>query len=1123
MDLEKINVQIIMIAQFQYIHRKNTLPKFAITICILLLVGCTQTQQSSQQSQIDSSESVIDDVNQNQVSEALTETYCEYEFSSEPANLALNVPKNSEIEINSNHLMDFTDHQISVTGAVSGDIPVTTRHSSAANTRSIRFTPSQEFSRGERITVSFHIPMDACGLEINEPYIVQFVTETEGFVPNFFDSGQRIYTGCDEHVRFDLFDYDPTEPTGVYVTNNCVSPVTGPSSLLVNNGAGYFQPSETHFLNSVNNKVSAVGDINSDGLHDLVTKYEPCNTSYADGGDTFWRSHETLSAESTLAEGFYGCSLTGWISNESDNQVTYLPKNYGWFFIEDDNPYHNDLVNRACRSIPADPCITGGHLTLVDRDGDQNLELMVGYKYPPYIQNQFYAYGRSNPSYQPTKTSQLTELETFEQAPPNVLDKASPLGEGMSYIDLAVGDLDNDGDDDVVMLTNIVHTEIQPAPWPETNSLSVFLDGNSATETYELPAKTIYSSANSGEHTAWNPKFIDLGDIDDDNDLDLLISAFGEILLMINRGNGQFLDYELVLEQSDVRFIQTQLSGLNQDQRIDRASFADLDSDGDLDIHRNGCAWLNDGFGEYPETPVTMIERLNNAPCPERAFGALEHIFADLDDDGDTDVMMSSDGIIEVWFNDLYEPDPLIPSFGVIADRQNKSDEKNGGPDFDRETSVIPELDPIEDESENKLQSGTITERKTNPHDEENKNQLKSGTISEYDRNATSDLTWDIQRIETESSPGKMINMDYQEPGFIHMMYQEGESKDIYYKKYNTASGNHSTPEEIYSHGGGEKVPGDIHVECGLFELDESRPVCGSFYHKTQGDLYRFGYIGEQEAPGNFAPPPAWDVEQIENAIGNSGEYSNILIDSAGSVHIIYYDTSDNRLMHIESSESQGSNNWTNWKDPLVIDSDPQSNVGQWAKAVITATDDIHVVYRTGTNAITHMHSANPKNGEDRDWVKSTVIDSVYTKHSLTLTLDSEGNPHIAYYQTGNKDLMYASAELNQQSKPRKWVWGVEEIDAYGDVGQAASITIDSENSLHIAYHDATNGSLKYATSYFSAAFETWSNWSTFTIDDPQNNSIVGTYTDIVVTEKDKIFIGYFDSTNGDLKIASSD
>ena len=118
---------------------------------------------------------------------------------------------------------------------------------------------------------------------------------------------------------------------------------------------------------------------------------------------------------------------------------------------------------------------------------------------------------------------------------------------------------------------------------------------------------------------------------------------------------------------------------------------------------------------------------------------------------------------------------------------------------------------------------------------------------------------------------------------------------------------------------------------------------------------------------------------------------------------------------------------------------------------------------------------------------------------------------------------MYASAELNQQRKPHKWVWTVEEIDAYGDVGQAASITIDSENSLHVAYHDATNGSLKNATSYFSTAYATWSNWSTFTIDDPQNNSIVGTYTDIVVTEKDKIFIGYFDSTNGDLKIASSD
>ena len=1081
-----------------------------ILICSLVVITCTPV---TQESVTPTPEFRVLGADQDQQDKRLAETYCTYQFSSEPTDRAIDVPKSTGITINSNIGMSVGAANFSVTGAVSGGISGTVLLPIGETTLSVTFTPDAPLSRGEKITVSFLPSQNPCGDPVEEPYVFQFVVDTENYVPSFSDSGQRIDTGCSRHVRFDLFDYDPIEPTGIYVTNDCVSPINGPSSLLVNNGAGYFQTSETHLLNSVNNKVSAVGDINSDGLHDLVTKYEPCNRSYADGGDTFWRSQETLSAESTVAEGFYGCSLTGWISNESNNQVTYLPKNYGWFFIEDTNDYRNDPVNEACRSIPADPCITGGHLTLVDRDEDQNLELMVGYKYPPYIQKQFYAYGRSNPSYQPIKTSELTELETFEQAPHNVLDKASPLGEGMSYIDLAVGDLDNDGYDDVVMLTNIVHTEIQPAPWPETNSLSVFLDGNSATETYELPAQRHFDY--NGEHP-WNPKFIDVGDIDGDNDLDLLISAFGEILLMINRGNGQFLDYELVLEQSDVRFIETRHFGFVQSERTDRASFVDLDSDGDLDIHRSGRAWLNDGFGEYLETSVKISEWDETLNV---RTGMHAHMFADFDEDGDTDLMMSRDGIIEVWFNDLYEPDPRLPNFGVIADKYDKSGEKNGGPGFDRETSVILEIDPIGDESDNSLQTGTLSESKTNPIYEENKDQLHSGTITEHYRDASTDLIWEIKTIESEGDAGKMITIDYQNSGFLHMMYQEGQSKEIYYKKYNTASGNHSTPEEIYSQGGGGKVPGEIHVECGLFELDESRPVCGSFYHRTQGDLYRFGYIGEQTPVGDFAPPPPWSVEEIEEATGNSGEFSTVLVDSVGVAHIIYFNTSDNNLMYTVLSDDTPSNDWTNWEVPVVIDSEAQANVGLWAKAVINDNDDIHVIYRSGTDSISHLFSPS-SDSPTRTWSKSTLVDDSYTKSDLSLALDSSGNPHAVYYRHGSHDVIHASAEAHCCYKPSRWIWSIEPIDANAEVGLGASLAIGSDDTLHVSYHDETNGSLKYASRAFSSQFNGWSNWHTSTIDKPSNGDIVGRYTDIIVTDTGSVYIAYYDESTGDLKLA---
>ena len=1090
-----------------------------ILICSLVVITCTPVIQEPV---TPTPEFRVLGADQDQQDKRLAETYCTYQFSSEPIDRAIDVPKSTGITINSNIGMSVGAANFSVTGAVSGGISGTVLLPIGETTRSVTFTPDAPLSRGEKITVSFLPSQNPCGDPVEEPYVFQFVVDTENYVPSFSDSGQRIDTGCSRHVRFDLFDYDPTEPTGVYVTNDCVFPVTGPSGLLVNNGAGYFQTSETHFLNSVNNRVTAVGDINSDGLHDLVTKYEPCNYSHPDSGDTFWRNGEDIHPGSQSyadGDGFYGCSLTGWISNESGKQVTYQPKGYGWFFVEDPNPI-NEWVNWACSSISISTnfrCITGGHLTLVDRDGDQNLELMVGYKYPPYIQNQFYAYGRSNPSYQPITTSFLTELETFTQAPHNVLDKASPLGEVRSYIDLAVGDLDNDGDDDVVMLTNIVHTEVLPPPWPETNSLSVFLDGNSPTETYELPAQRHFDYDGEGP---WQPKFIDVGDIDGDNDLDLLISAFGEILLMINRGNGQFLDYELVLEQSDVRFIQTRQFGFGQTKRTDRASFVDLDSDGDLDIHRSGRAWLNDGFGEYLETSVKISEWDETLNV---RTGMHAHMFADFDEDGDIDLMMSrvspnpQDGIIEVWFNDLYEPDPQLPNFGVIADKYDKSGEKNGGSGFDRETSVIPELDPIDDESDNSLQTGTLSESKTNPNDEENKDQLHSGTITEYDRDASTDLTWEITTIESEGDAGKMITMDYQNSGFLHMMYQEGQSKEIYYKKYNTVSGSHSSAEDIYNRDGYDEVPGDIKVGCGLFDLDNGRPVCGSFYRGA--DLYRFGYIGEQAPAGNFAPPPPWSVEEIEEATGNSGEFSTVLVDSVGVAHIIYFNTSDNNLMYTVLSDDTPSNDWTNWEVPVVIDSEAQVNVGQWAKAVINDNDDIHVIYRSGTDSISHLFSPS-SDSPTRTWSKSTLVDDSYTKSDLSLALDSSGNPHAVYYRHGSHDLIHASAEAHCCYKPSRWIWSIEPIDANAEVGLGASLAIGSDDTLHVSYHDETNGSLKYASSAFSSQFNAWSNWHTSTIDKPSNGDIVGRYTDIIVTDPGSVYIAYYDESTGDLKLA---
>jgi hypothetical protein len=74
-----------------------------------------------------------------------------------------------------------------------------------------------------------------------------------------------------------------------------------------------------------------------------------------------------------------------------------------------------------------------------------------------------------------------------------------------------------------------------------------------------------------------------------------------------------------------------------------------------------------------------------------------------------------------------------------------------------------------------------------------------------------------------------------------------------------------------------------------------------------------------------------------------------------------------------------------------------------------------------------------------------------------SIDLDSDGHPHISYYDSTNGDLKYASYNGTD--------WSIITVDGSGgdDVGQYSSIAIDAWDCPNFSYFDATNGALKYA------------------------------------------------------------
>lgn len=180
-------------------------------------------------------------------------------------------------------------------------------------------------------------------------------------------------------------------------------------------------------------------------------------------------------------------------------------------------------------------------------------------------------------------------------------------------------------------------------------------------------------------------------DLDRDGDLDLMIAGAGQDRLLVNDGRGTFTD-------------QTATRAPAEDRVTQDAEFADLDGDGDLDIvlgQEGGHAlWLNDGTGHYVDASDRLpgpgnVEARKVTPADVDGDGDLDlyfsHVgwqgrspqdhllindgtgrfvndsanripveaeitlvarFADLDSDGDLDLVRGDAGALSVWTND---------------------------------------------------------------------------------------------------------------------------------------------------------------------------------------------------------------------------------------------------------------------------------------------------------------------------------------------------------------------------------------------------------------------------------------------------------------------------------------
>lgn len=160
----------------------------------------------------------------------------------------------------------------------------------------------------------------------------------------------------------------------------------------------------------------------------------------------------------------------------------------------------------------------------------------------------------------------------------------------------------------------------------------------------------------------------------------------------------------------------------------------------------------------------------------------------------------------------------------------------------------------------------------------------------------------------------------------------------------------------------------------------------------------------------------------------------------------------------------------------------------------------VHTVYVRGGTELRHSRSLNT----GANWSASNQVYNGSVSH--TSLAKNGNNLYLAAYLTGSADLVFFTSTDNGDT------WSAPTtIEASGDVGQNASLVLDSDGNPRIAYWDATNRRLKLA-------WNNGSGWSTRVVDTGTGN--VGQYTSMAIDSDDGLHISYFDGNSGDTKYA---
>lgn len=298
------------------------------------------------------------------------------------------------------------------------------------------------------------------------------------------------------------------------------------------------------------------------------------------------------------------------------------------------------------------------------------------------------------------------------------------------------------------------------------------------------------------------------------------------------------------------------------------------------------------------------------------------------------------------------------------------------------------------------------------------------------------------QAVVVEPFGGPFTSLAVDATGQIHVSYLESTLQDL---NYATCAAHCNTATSWLS---GVQVDAAGYVgQYTTLDVDASRRVHIGYYDVTNFDLKYATCATGCDAPAG------WQLVTVD-ALGNVGRFPSLAVDASGRVHISYYQVSNYDLKYATcAANCDATAGW----DTVTVDGD--GVVGQYSSLVVDANGRIHISYRDDTNGALKYATCTAGCDAATGWKTVAVDTAGNVGEHTSLAEGARGRLHVTYYDQANADLKYATCAAGCEATAG---WRAVTVDTAGEVGRWGSLAVDANGRLHVAYHDFTNGSLKY-------------------------------------------------------------